>query len=283
MTFHKAIDEIIATFAAAGMDGPQFEARQMVQECLGLTFAQLMSDPDRILSGEILSRLKEWSGQRAKGVPLAYLSGHKGFYKYDFLVEPGVLVPRPETEIVVETALRRIEERASTHLMADLGSGSGCIGLSIASELTELLLWAVDVSAKACEVTRKNAIALGVMERVKIENSKVEEWKPGLAFDLIVANPPYICAKDTAIDPNVKKHEPHEALFAGEEGLEFVQGWAAWAYQHLRPKGGIFISEIGAGQSRSVQDIFAKQGFDQIQIERDLAGHERVISGIRVR
>lgn len=282
MTLANAIDDLIRAFSESGMDQPQFEARSLVQACLGLTFSQLMSHPDRELPADHAQKLAAWKAERLRGVPLAYLSKHKGFYKYDFIVEPGVLVPRPETEMVVETAMRRIDERSAVFTVADLGCGTGCIGLSLISEMTELMLWGVDLSPKACELTLRNAAALGVKERVKVEAKRVEEWVPGLTFDVIVANPPYIAENDPLVQPSVKQHEPYEALFAGEDGLEAVRAWTVWAYKHMKSKG-IFVCEIGAGQSRSVQDLFAKVGFESIQVDRDLAGHERVISGIRTK
>lgn len=283
MTLQGAIDDLIAAFAAHGFEQPQFEARHLVQECLQLTFAQLMSQPDRMLDASAVDKLTGWKRQRLEGIPLAYLSRHKGFYKYDFIVEPGVLVPRPETELVVEAALRRIEDRSlPTSTVADLGCGSGCIGLSLASELTGLKLWAVDASDKACEVTRRNAEALGVSERVKVEHKRVEDWEPDLRFDLIVANPPYIAQNDSRVQESVRRFEPPEALFSGEDGLEAMRRWSEWTLRHLQRQG-IFVCEFGAGQVRMVQDTLAKIGFAQFQIERDLSGHDRVISALRMR
>lgn len=283
MTLQAAIDDLIAAFSQAGEEYPQVEARQLVQECLSITFAQIMSHPEREIEPAKESVLKNWKEQRLAGVPLAYLSKHRGFYKYDFIVEPGVLVPRPESELIVETALRRIEDRQTpAFTAADLGSGSGCIGLSLVSELSEVRLWAVDSSATACAIAQRNAVQLGVQERVKVENRRVEEWDPGMHFDLIVANPPYIAENDPLVQPSVRRYEPPEALFSGEDGLEALRQWSAWALRHLQIKG-IFVCEFGAGQGRVVQDLFAKTGFDSIQIERDLAGHERVISAIRTR
>jgi release factor glutamine methyltransferase len=283
MTIESLLKAMVQTFDAAGLEQAHFEARQLVQEGLGLTFAQVMGQPDRILSPAEEAKLTEWQRRRLAGEPLAYLSGRRGFYKYDFYVEPGVLVPRPETELVVETVLRRVDDRpAPAATLADLGCGSGCIGLSLISELTGLRLWAIDMSAKACEVTLRNAAALDVTGRLQVENKKVVDWVPGLDFDIIVANPPYVAINDPALDAGVRAHEPAEALFGGEDGLEYLRAWTEWAMRHLRPLG-LFVCEFGAGQSRSVQDMVAKQGFGQIQIERDLAGHDRVISAVKAR
>jgi release factor glutamine methyltransferase len=283
VTLKTILDEMNQQLAKAGFEQSHFEARHIVQECLGLTFSQVASQPDHQLSEAEAIKLRDWSTQRAQGVPLAYLSGHKGFYKYDFLVERGVLVPRPETELIVETALRRLDERSvPAQALADLGCGSGCIGLSLAAEMSALRVWAVDINPKACALTTQNAERLGVDVRVRVENRQVERWMPGMHFDIVVANPPYIAEDDPNVQPSVKAFEPKEALFSGEEGLEHIRGWANWAIKHLKPKG-IFVCEIGATQSRDVQSLFARVGFDQIQIERDLAGHDRVISGIKAR
>lgn len=282
MTLQGTLDELIATFQRAGLEQPQFEARQLVQECLGLSFAQLISQPERELAAADAAKVKAWGADRATGKPLAFLSGTKGFYKYEFSVEPGVLIPRPETELVVETALRRLDDAPTEAHAADLGCGSGCIGLSLASELSQLKLWSIDQSPKAVAVTTRNAERLGVSERVTIVNGAVESWSPGQHFDLIVANPPYIGTTDDRVDAHVRKFEPAEALFSGEDGLDAIKRWAPWARTHLKMHG-LFVCEIGAGQSRSVQNLFRQNGFLDIQVERDLAGHDRVVSAIRAR
>jgi release factor glutamine methyltransferase len=283
VTLQATLDDLVAAFRKAGFEDPSFEARQLVQEALGLTFAQMMSQPERPIDPAGGAKVKNWKAQRLNGVPLAYLSKHRGFYKYNFIVEPGVLVPRPETELVVETALRRIEDRElSVNTMADLGCGTGCIGLSLISELSFTELWAIDESEVACVVTRRNAEALGVSERVRIEKTRVQDWNPVPTFDLVVANPPYIALEDSRVEPGVRAHEPAAALFADEEGLEALRQWSEWALRHLQTQG-IFVCEFGAGQGRMVQDIVARLGFENIQVERDLSGHERVISALKVR
>ncbi len=223
--------------------------------------------------------LKEWLSQRASGMPLAYLSGCKGFFKHEFLVEKGVLVPRPETELVVETALARARGKR-VRAMADLGCGTGCIGLSLAAEWREARLWCLDASVKACGVTAKNAAKLGVDDRVFVLNARVENWKPKQALDLIVANPPYIPLGDTRVQKSVHQYEPHEALYSGADGLEALRSWSGKAAEWLN-RGGLFVCEIGAGQSSAVGAIMADAGFKDIETARDLAGIERVLSGVK--
>ncbi|NJL25480.1 MAG: peptide chain release factor N(5)-glutamine methyltransferase [Calothrix sp. SM1_5_4] len=289
MTLQSAIEDLVHAFRQAGMEDPQFEARQLIQECLQLTFAQLMSQPDRELEPHKIAKLSDWKQKRVQGVPLAYLSLRRGFYKYEFAVEPGVLVPRPESELIVETSLRRMEDEGiRARRGADLGCGSGCIGLSLVAELSELELWSADASAKACEITRHNAAQLGVETRVRVENVKIEEWEPAdqagqaVKFDLIVANPPYIAFGDPRVQASVAKYEPQEALFSGTTGLEALDTWSRWAFAHLNP-GGVYVCEFGAGQSQDVQRIMQEAGFTSIQIDRDLAGHERVASAFKGR
>ena len=274
------LNEVAQTLAAASFEQAQFEARQLVQDCLDLTFAQLLSQPERELTPEQLTRLTFWTTERARGVPLAYLARRRGFYKYDFLVEPGLLVPRPETEMVVETALRRSEECARVINLADLGCGTGCIGLSLLCEMSQLNLWAVDRDPLAVKVTAQNAAALFLTERVTPVHAAVERWEPGRYFDMVVANPPYISENDTAVEKAVRKFEPAHALFSGEDGFEALRQWTAWANRNLKP-GGLFVCEFGATQGRLMQDLLARHSFTNIQLERDLSGHDRVISALK--
>ena len=283
MTLQALLNETIDVLTKAGMDEAGFEARQLVQEALDVTFAQLVSGPDRTIDAGRVAKVQKWTRQRAEGRPLAYLSGRRGFYKNDFAVEPGVLVPRPETELVVETALRRADEREeSLRTIADLGTGTGCIGLSVLSQFSSAHLHAVDASDVACRVAARNAERLGLSERVTIERATVQAWRPPGKFDLIVANPPYIAPHDPNVDAHVRAFEPALALFAEEDGLAAIREWSAWAYRHL-DKDGVFVCEFGAGQSPRVEEILAGLGFEQRQIERDLAGHDRVISAVRTR
>ena len=280
MTLQNGLDYLIRKFKDAGLAEPQYEARQLVQEALGITLSQLLSHPDRDLEIAHSEKIQQWAAERARGVPLAYLSGHKGFYRYDFAVEPGVLVPRPESELVVETAIRRAEGLPKIHNIVDMGCGSGCIGLSLILEISSAYLWAVDSSLKACELTRKNAQQLGVESRLRVENKRVEDWSTPEHFEIIVANPPYIAKNDPRVERAVREHEPHEALFGGEDGLEFLRRWSKWAHQMLN-KNGVFVCEFGSDQGEQMKKILTNFGFVDLQIEKDLAGLDRVISGVR--
>lgn len=267
--------EITKTFRAGGLTEPGLEARLLLQAFLGGDGVDLIRRAREELSSEDQVRLRDWVARRGRGEPLAYLCGRKGFYKSEFLVEPETLVPRPETELVVEVALR--ETRRASKCIADLGAGTGCLGLSVLLESPGARLWSVDISPRAQELTMKNARQLGVESRVEIVGSKVESWMTAPRFDLIVANPPYIPEGDVRVEAGVHRYEPHLALYSGADGLDALRAWSAWAFAQLE-LGGVFVTEFGAGQSDELRAIISDIGFAQIKIENDLAGIERVLS-----
>jgi release factor glutamine methyltransferase len=262
----------------AGEEYPAAEARALLREALNLDFNELILN-DRELSPEEKSKIENWAERRLQGEPLAYVSGKKAFYKYEFKVEPGILIPRPETELLVSVGLRRVP-RANGARLADLGCGSGCVGLTLLKERDDSELFAVDVSETACRVTAENAASLGVEARARIVRSDVKLWRPEARFDLIVANPPYIPEGDPAVEKNVHKYEPHGALYSGVDGLQAIREWVNWALHYLRD-GGVMALEIGAGQSAAVVEIMKQAGFSEIQIQKDFAGIDRIISGKR--
>jgi release factor glutamine methyltransferase len=209
------------------------------------------------------------------------LSGKKGFFKYEFFVEAGVLVPRPESEHAIEVALQRTSERKlRIQNLADLGSGTGILGLSLLVEFPSARLTAIDSSPVAARVSRRNAEKLGVSEQVTMVEMAVEDYVPPEKFELVVANPPYIAEGDANVQDSVHAHEPHAALYADENGLGAIRRWSRWVNLHLAP-GGIFVCEIGTGQSDRVRAIMSELNFRDIRVEKDLAGHDRIISATR--
>ncbi len=280
MTIAEMRTELSSAFQVAGMPDPAYEARQIIQEVLCLSSSDLLVRSGEAVTAEEAAKLREWLAARLQGMPLAYLTGRKGFYKHEFHVGPGVLVPRPETELVVETALRRMTP--PVRRLMDLGCGSGCIGLSLLHEIPGSELLGIDASRAAYDCSVSNAKKLDLSPRTRFFTGRVEQWTPQSSADLIVANPPYIADGDSSVERNVHDHEPHEALYSGPSGLEAIYLWSRWAHQHLRT-GGWFVCEFGAGQSRHVQEIISEQGFQELEISRDLAGIERVISAKKVR
>lgn len=277
MTLLEAYDQLTHEFRT--LKCPALEARQLLQAALSIEYSQIITRGEAKLNEEQTRKILQWRDERLRGVPLAYLSGRKGFYKYEFLVEPGVLIPRPETEFVVEVALNRAGKNGAR--IADLGCGSGCIGLTLLKEIPDSSLVAVDLSEKACEVTLKNRAHLGLENRAEVVNSRVDNYAPEISFTLIVANPPYIGMGDPNVEPAVHAHEPHLALYSGPEGLDAIRAWTTWSFRSLA-QDGVYVMEIGAGQSEAVREIMKAAGFTDIQTEKDLAGHERVISGRKI-
>ncbi|NJM10289.1 MAG: HemK family protein methyltransferase [Bdellovibrionaceae bacterium] len=171
-----------------------------------------------------------------------------------------------------------MERAPESQWIADFGCGSGCIGLSLLKEIPGSRLIAVDRSKVAAEVTRENSIKLNLLERVEVVEQSVENWNAPRMLDLIVMNPPYIAEGDVRVQASVHTFEPHEALYAADEGLAAIAAWTRKAWATLRPSGAVVL-EIGSGQSGRVQEIMRQTGFREIQIARDLNGIERVISG----
>lgn len=277
MTIAEWLKKIGKTLQEHDFEQAPMEARFLLQAALGISPTDLILQSSRVVQPEESERLTKWLKDRAAGVPLAYLSGTKGFYKYDFVVEPGVLIPRPETELVVTLALKRATQ---VKRMADLGCGSGCIGLSFLKERLEAKLWAVDASAICCRVTQENAQRLEVADRTEVVHVEVEKWRPPEELDLIVSNPPYIPEGDPAVEKNVHLYEPHLALYSDKDGLKSIRAWVEFAAQNLRSGGG-FVFEFGAGQSQAAQSIMSQAGFENLELIKDFAGIERVISGTK--
>jgi len=256
----------------------KFEVRQLLTEALSLSPVDLILKSDSEIPPAMRDIALHWAERRATGYPLAYLSGKKGFYKHTFLVEPGVLVPRPETELLVEHILNLVQKAsAPIRHFADLGCGTGCIGLSLLKEWVQATLFALDISALATEVTKKNAVALGLETRVQVVQSAVASWQSPYELDLVVANPPYIAEGDLRVQAGVHLHEPHSALYSGADGLTAIKDWVDWSERNLRD-GGVLVLEIGSGQSPQVQAILKERNFESIQSVLDLAGHDRVVS-----
>jgi release factor glutamine methyltransferase len=210
--------------------------------------------------------------RRARGEPIAYLVGTKGFWSLELEVTSGVLIPRPETELVVELALARLGD---TDRVLDLGTGSGAIALAIAKERPRCRVTASDVSATALDIARHNAARLSLDARF-IES----DWFSAIEgrFDVIVCNPPYVAADDPHLGALV--YEPRGALVAGHDGLGALRRVIADAPQHLVESGALIV-EHGSTQGTAVRELFARAGFVAIATHRDLAGHERVTAGRR--
>ena len=271
------LDEGAAMLARA-CDEPRREAEVLLGAALGRSRAWLLANPGEvILDCEATDRYEAFVTRRARGEPVAYLLGEKEFWSLPLRVGPGVLVPRPETELVVERALGHLPPDRDLDVL-DLASGSGAIALAVASERPRCRVVATDVAPAAVEATRENALRLGLGDRVAVLQGAWFNPLAGHRFDLIASNPPYIAADDARVDSGVRRYEPAEALFSGPTGLEALQVISAGAPKHLRP-GGWLVVEHGDTQGAAVRALFTAAGFEDVRTFPDLSGLERCTEG----
>ncbi len=259
----------------------RLDARLLVEHVACCTHADLLAAPERQLTPEQTARLNELVKRRADGQPIAYLLGRAGFYGRDFVVTPAVLVPRPETELLVELALATTKDLAAPRIV-DLGTGCGAIAVTLVRQRPEATLTAVDRSAEALAVARINAERHRVILRLV-----AGDWYAPLAgerFDLIVSNPPYVAVDDPHLQGDGVRWEPRHALtdgVAGGDGLACIRAIVNGATKHLRSRGSVLI-EHGYQQAAAVRDLLAAAGFSAVSSWRDLAGVERVSGGVYV-
>ena len=263
---------------ARACDEPRREAEVLLGAALGRSRAWLLAHAEeRILDCEATDRYEALVTRRAHGEPVAYLLGEKEFWSLPLRVGPGVLVPRPETELVVERALAHFPA-GSIFAALDLATGSGAIAVAVASERPGCRVIATDVAPAAIETTRDNARQLRLGERVEVRRGAWFEPVAGCTFDLIVSNPPYIATDDPRVEPAVRRYEPAEALFAGPTGLEALRTIVQGAPGHLAP-GGWVVLEHGDTQGAEVRRLLQEAGFAEVRTHRDLAGLERCSEG----
>lgn len=268
---------VAAALARARQSIPAAEARLLLGAVLGRNHAWLEAHRDDVLEAEAAQRFAALADRRAAGEPVAYLLGRREFYGRDLAVSPAVLIPRPETELLVEVALAAVAGRANPRIL-DLGTGSGCIAVTLALELPGAEVTAVDISAAALAVARSNAERLGAGLRCL-----QSEWFAALGgerFDLIVSNPPYIAEGDRHLAEGDLRFEPPIALACGRDGLDAIRHILASAADHLEP-GGMLHFEHGYDQAIAMAELLMDAGFTDIEQHHDLAGIVRVSGGRR--
>ncbi len=249
------------------------DAELLVCHALGKSRSWLFAHADEVLDDTKAQEVRELIARRADGEPVAYLTGSRGFWRFNLRVTPATLIPRPETERLVELALQRLPESGALTL-ADLGAGSGAIALALAMERPSARVIAVDVSAQALEVARGNAAALG-LGRVEFRQG---DWFAPLAdecFDLIASNPPYIESDDPHLRQGDLRYEPANALASGEDGLDAIRTIVREAPSHLRP-GGWLLIEHGWMQGEAVRALLQSAGLIEVATEQDWEGRDRV-------
>lgn len=237
----------------------------------------LYANPELELSRQRVKAFKRLLMRRAKGEPVAYLTGSCEFWSLPLEVNPAVLIPRPETELLVETALQQIPHGADWRI-ADLGTGSGAIAVALASECRRCEIHATDISREALKVAQANADKLGV-GNIRFHHGSWTEPLEGV-FDLIASNPPYVDAGDPHLDQGDLRHEPRMALTPGKDGLDAIREIARVSVSRL-VTGGWLLLEHGWEQGPEVRQILGECGFENVETQRDLQGHERVTVGKR--
>ncbi len=265
-------------------DIPQshIDAKLILLNCFGLTDEEFIRGPETEPSGKDIKRYFRMLRRRSRGYPLSYLTGIKEFWSIPFKVEKGVLIPRPETELIIETVLAL--NPAGNSVIADIGTGSGNIAVSLGNELPEAVIFATDVSGKALRIARENARRQGQgVSRIEFLRGDLFDplEKKGLKgkMDLILSNPPYVSEEDwEELPAEIRLHEPKNALIGGVSGLDFIRRMIDLAPAFLKP-GGFLIFEIGYGQKDQVMALFDKdKGWSKIECRNDLSEIPRVIT-----
>lgn len=288
MQIKDVIQKTTQFFRDKGFESPRLDTELLIAEALHWERMKLYLNYDYPLSEGELSVCRELVRRRATGEPVAYILGRKDFYNHSFRVTPDVLIPRPETEMIVETVVQWHRDQGGELNLIDFGSGSGCIGLSILAEVPEAKLLAVDISPGAIEVVGSNANNLSLEDRAHFLLSDVSALDPkqvaavlGESVNVIVANPPYIAPDDPHVSEGVRRFEPSLALFSSEKGSAHIRSWSMKAAELLKP-GGMVMFEIGFDQGQLAREIFAScEKFENIEVMRDLAGQDRFVRAFK--
>lgn len=263
-------------FENKGIDSPRLDAELLLAHVLELDRVGLYMNYDRPLVAAELDRLRPLVKRRGQREPLQYLIGNTEFWSLEFKVTPDVLIPRADTEILVEEVLARAT--GETGSLLDVGTGSGAIVISLASELEQWACEGIDISPQALAVARSNAELNGIAERLELYQADLNSL-PDKRYDLIASNPPYIDRDEwRTLMPEVRDHEPELALVAAEDGLACYRSLAAQAGEHLNP-GGWLLVEIGYQQADAVKQLFADAGLSDVYMREDYAGQPRVVGG----
>jgi len=284
----------IARLSSENVPSPRLNAELLLMFTLGSDRAYLFAHPERVLTADEQSRYDAALAQRSRGVPAQYITGHQEFWGMDLIVSPAVLIPRPETEHVIETVLelqasdsrpqtpdaRNAEVRGprSEVRLVDVGTGSGCIALALVKELPTAEIHATDISPAALEIARANAARYQLEKRIHFHNSDLLEGLPG-RFDMIVSNPPYVGeSEEDTVQLEVRKFEPRTAVFAGPAGTEVIERLIPQARAALR-SGGWLVMEISGTIAEKTKKLL--EGWEDVEIKPDLQSIPRVVQARR--
>ena len=278
MQLKQALASAVDRLEAADVGSPRMNAEVLLMFVLGVNRAYLYAHPERELTAEEESRYNETLAQRATGMPSQYITGHQEFWGLDFIVSPAVLIPRPETEHLVETVLELARGIPNPKLV-DVGTGSGCIALALAHELKDAEVYGLDISCEALEIARANAARLQLETRVHFAQSNVlEALSDVLDFDFVVSNPPYVgFGEADKVQRSVRNFEPRAAVFAGEQGLHVIGTLVEQAHTALKP-GGWLAVEIGYSMRDAVLNLLDPTLWEYVNVVPDLQGIPRVVA-----
>lgn len=278
-TLGRIVDMGAARLADAGIETARLDARVLAAHALGRDPSFILTHPETVPSGPELEFIERLFARRERREPVSRILGMREFWSMPFKVTEATLTPRPETETLVEHAVRRISEsgRGKSPLrILDLGTGTGCLLLAVLSELTQATGLGIDISADAVAVASENARSLGLVDRARFQTG---DWATDISgsFDVILSNPPYIATTDEpSLPPEVRDFDPSAALFAGVNGLDAYTAIAPQAACLLAPDGFVIV-ELGQGQEADVAEIFAAAGLAVLESPRDLAGITRAL------
>lgn len=274
-TLRKKIE---ARLGKKGIEEAPLDARLLISHIIPVTEIDFAINADQTVSNEQQNLIDILVQKREKRIPMSQIFGEKEFWSLSFKVTRDTLTPRPDSETLIEVALNEFEDKNATLSILDLGTGSGCLLLTLLSELKNATGLGIDVSASAIKVANENATNLSLNNRATfLKSDWFEKLSKTKKFDLIIANPPYIGLNEKPeLTPEVCEHEPYSALFAGEEGLDDYRIIAADISSYMSEKS-IIILEIGYRQSSAVKDIFEQKGFKNIDVFQDLGGRDRCL------
>jgi len=280
-----ALNSAIDQLTTAHVGSPRMNAEMLLMFTLDCDRAYLYAHPERELTAAEQARYSEAIAQRARGLPAQYITGHQEFWGMDFIVSPAVLIPRPETEHVIETVLRLVHDQGrvpspdSSLQIVDVGTGSGCIALALAKELPNAEIHATDISAAALEIARANAARLQLDARIYFHHTDLLTGLAAESFDYVVSNPPYVGeSEEDQVQLEVRKFEPRNAVFAGPTGLEVIERLIPQAQAVLKP-GGCLVMEISGTVAAGVERLL--NGWNDVELTNDLQGIARVAAGRR--
>jgi len=274
VSIERAIQEGATILQVAAIEESRREAASLMAHVLGRDRSFLIAHSDESVTEEQHRTFKSLITRRSRGEPLQYITGHREFFKLDFEVSPAVLIPRPETELIVEAAIELCKDE-SAPIIADIGTGSGCIAISILHELVDAVAVATDISVAALQIAQGNAERHGVQRRLTLVQSDcfaaVPRTKP---FSLIVSNPPYVSDEELKHLGREVRFEPRSALAGGPDGLSVLRRLISEARRFIRPEG-YLVFEIGFGQSEAVEQLIDPRVWKLLEIRRDLQGTAR--------